>query len=83
MRDFAPAIDQLDARTLGFPEVERSRRGCRFQDCRHMQEPDCAVIAAVEAARCARAATKVTGACGACYADLVEGSRTRVRAIGV
>ena len=23
VRDFAPAIDQLDARTLGFPEVER------------------------------------------------------------
>jgi len=48
VRDFAPAIDQLDERTLGFPEVERLAPGCRFQDCRHMQEPDCAVIAAVE-----------------------------------
>ena len=26
VRDFAPAIDQLDARTLGFPEVERLAR---------------------------------------------------------
>jgi ribosome biogenesis GTPase len=49
VRDFAPAIDQLDARTLGFPEVERLAGACRFQDCRHMQEPDCAVIGAVEA----------------------------------
>jgi ribosome biogenesis GTPase len=48
VRDFAPAIDQLDARTLGFPEVAALARACRFQDCRHMQEPDCAVMAAVE-----------------------------------
>ena len=49
VRDFAPAIEQLDAQTLGFPEIDRLARGCRFQDCRHMQEPACAVIAAVEA----------------------------------
>jgi ribosome biogenesis GTPase len=48
VRDFAPAIDQLDERTLGFPEIERLAAACRFQDCRHMREPDCAVIAAVE-----------------------------------
>jgi ribosome biogenesis GTPase / thiamine phosphate phosphatase len=48
VRDFAPAIDQLDARTLGFPEVERLAPACRFQDCSHMQEPDCAVINASE-----------------------------------
>jgi len=48
VRDFAPAIDRLDARSLGFPEVRRLAGGCRFLDCRHMQEPDCAVIAAVE-----------------------------------
>ena len=49
VRDFAPAIDQLDARTLGFPEIERLAGSCRFQDCRHMQEPDCAVMSAVDA----------------------------------
>jgi ribosome biogenesis GTPase len=48
VRDFAPAIDHLDHRTLGFPEVAALAPACRFQDCRHMQEPDCAVIAAVE-----------------------------------
>lgn len=49
VRDFAPAIEQLDAQTLGFPEVDRLASACRFQDCKHMQEPACAVIAAVEA----------------------------------
>ena len=48
VRDFAPAIDQLDERTLGFPEIARLASSCRFGDCRHMQEPDCAVSAAVE-----------------------------------
>ncbi|HEX6397888.1 MAG TPA: ribosome small subunit-dependent GTPase A [Steroidobacteraceae bacterium] len=49
VRDFAPAIDQLDERTLGFPEVASLAPDCRFQDCRHMQEPNCAVVAAVDA----------------------------------
>lgn len=43
VRDFAPAIDKLDPRTLGFVEVERLAPGCRFQDCLHMREPNCAV----------------------------------------
>lgn len=49
VRDFAPAIDALDERTLGFPEVSSLAGQCRFLDCRHMQEPDCAVIEATEA----------------------------------
>jgi ribosome biogenesis GTPase len=49
VRDFAPAIEQLDAETLGFPEIDRHAGACKFQDCRHMQEPACAVIAAVDA----------------------------------
>jgi ribosome biogenesis GTPase len=48
VRDFAPAIDKLDARTLGFVEVERLAPGCRFQDCQHMREPSCAVQKAAE-----------------------------------
>lgn len=47
VRDFAPAIEQLDSQTLGFPEVHRLAAQCRFQDCRHMQEPNCAVSGAV------------------------------------
>jgi ribosome biogenesis GTPase len=48
VRDFAPAVDKLDEQTLGFPEVDRLAGGCRFQDCKHLQEPGCAVIAAAE-----------------------------------
>ena len=48
VRDFAPAVRALDERTLGFPEVARLAAGCRFSDCRHMREPDCAVRAAAE-----------------------------------
>jgi ribosome biogenesis GTPase len=47
VRDFAPAIDRLDPRTLGFREVEQLGGQCRFSDCAHLQEPDCAVRTAV------------------------------------
>jgi ribosome biogenesis GTPase / thiamine phosphate phosphatase len=48
VRDFAPAVESLDERSLGFVEVERLAPGCRFADCRHMREPGCAVQAAAE-----------------------------------
>ena len=47
VRDFAPAIDRLDAATLGFPEIGALAPHCRFADCRHLREPECAVRAAV------------------------------------
>jgi ribosome biogenesis GTPase / thiamine phosphate phosphatase len=48
VRDFAPAIERLDARDMGFSEVARLAPGCRFQDCQHMREPSCAVQSAAE-----------------------------------
>ncbi|MDE2261733.1 MAG: ribosome small subunit-dependent GTPase A [Gammaproteobacteria bacterium] len=48
VRDFAPAVDHLQPRHLGFVEVARLAPGCRFLDCRHMREPGCAVRRAVE-----------------------------------
>ena len=48
VRDYAPAIDDLAPSTLGFREVAALAAGCRFLDCRHLQEPHCAVRAAVE-----------------------------------
>jgi ribosome biogenesis GTPase len=49
VRDFAPAIDDLEPATLGFREVARLAPGCRFLDCLHMAEPGCAVRDAVAA----------------------------------
>jgi len=48
VRDFAPAVEALDERTLGFPEVARLAAHCRFTDCRHLREPGCAVRTAAE-----------------------------------
>jgi ribosome biogenesis GTPase len=49
VRDFAPAIDDLERTTLGFREVAQLASQCRFQDCIHMHEPGCAVEGAVKA----------------------------------
>jgi len=48
VRDFAPAVNALDERSLGFTEVRHLAVGCRFADCRHLREPGCAVRAAAE-----------------------------------
>ncbi|MDQ3770695.1 MAG: ribosome small subunit-dependent GTPase A [Actinomycetota bacterium] len=38
-----------------FADVEEAAVGCRFRDCRHEQEPGCAVAAAIEAGELSRA----------------------------
>ena len=38
-----------------FPEIERHRGHCRYEDCRHAAEPDCAVKQAVEQGTIGRA----------------------------
>jgi ribosome biogenesis GTPase len=47
VRDYAPFI--ADARDVarGFREFADLRAACRFQDCRHIAEPDCAIKSAV------------------------------------
>ncbi|GAC1307801.1 MAG: small ribosomal subunit biogenesis GTPase RsgA [Steroidobacteraceae bacterium] len=49
VRDFAPPASLARAAQRGFVEVLGHSGGCRFNDCRHMEEPGCAVRAAVAA----------------------------------
>jgi ribosome biogenesis GTPase / thiamine phosphate phosphatase len=51
VRDFAPPESLLRAAELGFVEVRGLAAHCRFNDCRHLEEPDCAVRAGVLAGR--------------------------------
>lgn len=40
-----------DAVQSGFPEIRQTAADCRFADCRHLGEPGCAVVAAVDEGR--------------------------------
>jgi ribosome biogenesis GTPase len=47
VRDFAPPAHLVRAAERGFVEIHERSVHCRFKDCRHMQEPGCAVRTAV------------------------------------
>jgi len=47
VRDFAPYIADSREVALAFKEIDRYSGDCRFDDCRHLAEPNCAVKAAV------------------------------------
>lgn len=48
VRDFAPAIDDISNVQTGFVEIHKIAAGCRFANCQHLREPDCAVKNALE-----------------------------------
>lgn len=48
VRDFAPALQTPDQAIIGFREVHKRGEDCRFANCRHLREPNCAVKQAVE-----------------------------------
>jgi ribosome biogenesis GTPase len=49
VRDFAPPASLVRAAERGFIEILARGVDCRFKDCRHMEEPGCAVRTAVVA----------------------------------
>ena len=49
VRDYAPPIVPLNDVQLGFVEIAARAAECRFADCQHLREPQCAVQAAVAA----------------------------------
>lgn len=49
VRDFAPAPVAEALIQTGWPEILAIANHCRFNDCLHLREPGCAVLAAVEA----------------------------------
>lgn len=55
IRSFALGAISREELAAAFPELARVAAHCRFRDCTHAHEPDCAVRAAVEAGRESRA----------------------------
>ncbi len=47
VRDYAPPTMTIDDVIHGFREIEETGNNCKFANCRHLREPDCAVKAAV------------------------------------
>ena len=48
VRDYAPAIEKPEEVVRGFRELSELGEGCRFANCLHLREPDCAVKTAVD-----------------------------------
>src|SRR5690606_4443030 len=49
VRDFVPALPEPRRIEVGFRELGSLAPGCRFADCLHLREPDCAIRNAVSA----------------------------------
>jgi ribosome biogenesis GTPase len=49
VRDYAPPVVPLKSVQFGFREILAQASNCRFLDCLHLREPQCAVQAAAEA----------------------------------
>lgn len=48
VRDYAPALQSTDQAIYGFREVRDLGQNCRFANCKHLREPNCAVKDASE-----------------------------------
>lgn len=54
VRNYAPYIESVAELERGFREFRPHLGTCRFDDCRHLAEPDCAVKAALDAGSVSR-----------------------------
>jgi ribosome biogenesis GTPase len=48
VRGFNPVLDQNTPISAGFREISRFGINCRFANCQHIKEPECAVMQALE-----------------------------------
>lgn len=48
VREFGLAMSEVNAVELTFSDIKQLAGQCRFQDCTHTDEPDCAVLKALE-----------------------------------
>ena len=48
VRGFNPVLDKQQPVANGFREISDAAQSCRFSNCRHINEPGCAVLAAVQ-----------------------------------
>jgi ribosome biogenesis GTPase len=72
VRRYAPKIADPRDLAAGFVEFRQYQDQCRFSDCRHANEPDCAVIAAVESGEIQRERYESYTALAATLATLNE-----------
>jgi ribosome biogenesis GTPase / thiamine phosphate phosphatase len=49
VRDYAPPVVESKSVQAGYREIAARAEGCRFLDCLHLREPQCAVQAAADA----------------------------------
>jgi ribosome biogenesis GTPase len=48
VRDYAPALENAEQAIHGFREIAKLGQQCRFANCKHLREPNCAVKNAVD-----------------------------------
>lgn len=48
VRGFNPVLDPMQSISAGFREIDQQSANCRFANCKHTNEPKCAVIEAVK-----------------------------------